>query len=101
MDFPFTVIRGDDARETLGVPTLFVNRATRPLAQALSLFWLGTGRAARHPRRRNDGGRIRFRTWCRFHNLWIHVGRRLDHAPAMLINYATALRATVARPIRP
>jgi hypothetical protein len=33
--------------------------AQRGLALPMSLFWLGTGRTARHPRRRNDWGRIR------------------------------------------
>ena len=52
------------------------------VAQAISLFWLGTGRTARHPRRRNNRGRIRLRNWCRFYYFGVDTGRSLDHAPA-------------------
>src|SRR5205807_10270165 len=78
-------------------------------ADAASLFWCRTGWTARHPRRRNDGGRIRFWNWCRLHNFGVDTRRRLDHTPAgvqfvaeiffMVIGYASTLRAPGARRI--
>ena len=65
------------ARITTGQPGSAKSRA-----DAASLFWLRTGWTARHPRRRNDGGRIRLRNWCRFYNFGVDTGRSLDHAPA-------------------